>query len=117
MGTTAASTCILGQLVDVPAVAMVDAGQDRGQVLGGGAVEVQVHLLPGGQRPRLRAILHCVYGCVSVHLGRERGGARPGPVTFVPALAGLTSLTCVLRRCACWDCQGEVRVAEGSADS
>ena len=49
---------------------MVDAGEDLGDVRGGDAVEVEVHLLPGGQRPRLRAALQ---------------GQRDGPGVVRPA--------------------------------
>ena len=48
----------------------VDTGQDRRHVLCADAVEVQVHLLPGGQRPRLRAALQ---------------GQRDGPGVVRPA--------------------------------
>ena len=49
-------------------------GENLGDVLGGDAVEVQVHLLPGGQRPRLRAVLNGEYGSTSVHRGRHSWG-------------------------------------------
>ena len=64
---TPACVPVPGAVLDVLTVVAVDAGQDRRHVLGGHAVEVQVNLGPGGQRPRLRSVLHGVrmYGCNS----------------------------------------------------
>ena len=67
---TPACVPVPGAVLDVLTVVAVDAGQDRRHVLGGHAVEVQVNLGPGGQRPRLRAALQ---------------GQRDGPGVVRPA--------------------------------